>query len=81
MNNQMPYGFIPQMPPQNPNNQQCKCTMELRRVNDRIDNLERQLRRLERRVNTLENNNYPYPRPMPISNVPNNDQLSNNYMI
>ena len=55
--------------------------MELRRVNDRIDNLERQLRRLERRVNTLENNNYPYPRPMPIYNVPNNDQLSNNYMI
>ena len=82
MNNQMPYGFIPPMPPQNPNNQQCRCTMELKKINDRIDNIDRQIRRLERRISTLENNNYPYPspRPIPISNVGNNE-LSNNYMI
>lgn len=85
MNNQMPYGFMPSMPQQGqgPVNQSCNCSNELGRVGERLENLERQIRRLERRVNNLENaHNNAFIKPMPISNISNDDnQFSNNYMI
>ena len=59
MNNQMDpnlmnpaqFGF-PGMP-QRPN---CNCTQELRRLENRIFNLEREVNRLRTRVNRLEHN-------------------------
>lgn len=73
--------------PQQPQfgNQGCQCRDAIRRINERVDNLERQLRRLERRVNNLENsNNNIFARPMPASNTSSDDESysnSNNYMI
>ncbi len=59
MNNQMdpnylnpnPFGF-PGMP-QRPN---CNCSQELKRLENRIFNLEREMNRIRSRVNRLENN-------------------------
>lgn len=74
--------------PQQPqfNNQGCQCRDAIRRINERVDNLERQLRRLERRVSNLENsNNSIFSRPMPAAtNTSSDDESysnSNNYMI
>lgn len=54
MNNQMPYNF---MPPFNtyPNN-------ELQMIMDRIDNIEKNIKRIEKKLVYLENNyQMPYP--------------------
>lgn len=79
MNNQMPYGFMPQFGNQG-QGQNCHCNNQLRTINERIDSLERQVRRLERRVSNLENSAQPF-RPAPISNTLNDEQYQNNYMI
>ncbi len=54
MNNQLPYGY---MPPFFPNN-------DMQIIMDRIDNLERNIKKLEKKVSILENNiQMPYPNP------------------
>lgn len=82
MNNQMPYGFMP--PSQNqPSHQGCQCIVEMRNMNERVDTLERQVRRLERRLNNLENSNNMFSRPEPVANLQSttDNQFSNNYII
>ncbi len=69
MNNQLPYGF---MPPYNQNNQ-----YELRMLNERVDTLERKVKRLEKKVSILENNSYQVP--VPYGNK--EQDYPNNYMI
>ena len=54
MNNQIPYGY---MPPFFPNN-------DIGMIMDRLDNLERSIKKLEKKVTNLENN-YPMPYPNP----------------
>lgn len=84
MNNQMPYNF---MSGQFGNNS-CHCTNEIRILNERIDSLEKQIRRLERKINNLENSSM-FVKPVPLSNSfgANNqgnnieNQFPNNYMI
>jgi len=78
MNNQMPYNFMPPFGGGNPGNQPCHCRNEIRAINDRIDNLERQIRRLERRISNMDNNFF--SRTMP-NNPQNNEEYPNNYMI
>ena len=51
MNNQIPYGFMP--PFFNPNN-------DLKMVNERLDNLEKTVKKLEKKITILENSNI-YP--------------------
>lgn len=74
MNNQIPYGYMPQFQGQN-----CQCNNQMKNINERIETLERQIRKLERKVNTIENNMPPL-RPTPISNTLDG-QYSNNYML
>lgn len=57
MNNQIPYGFMPD-PFMNNN----------RMLEERIDRLEKQVKRLEKKVAMLENNNYPMPNFNSMSN-------------
>ena len=53
MNNQIPYGF---MPPFNFDKNETK------QINDKIDYLEKRIKKLEKKIELLENNNYkPYP--------------------
>lgn len=73
MNNQFPYGY---MPPFNNNS----YDREIKMLCDRIELLEKQVKRLDKRLTALENNNNYYPRPMPYSNSENN-YPNNNYMI
>ena len=76
MNNQVPYNFIP--PFGNQGNQQCHCRNEIRIINDRIDNLEKQIRRLDRRISNIDNNFFSRTT---SNNTKNNDEYPNNYMI
>ena len=71
MNDQNQYGFMPPM------NQGCACNKNNKIINERIDNLEKKVRLLERKVSMLETNNiYPnYPA------MPYNQDFSNNYRI
>ena len=75
MNNQFPYGYMPPF-----NNTNINYDREIKMLNDRIDLLEKQIKRLDKRLNSIENNNNYYPRPMPYSNNENN-YPNNNYMI
>ena len=69
MNNQMPYGYMPQMNWMN----------ELRMINERIDNLEKRVKKIEKKISMMETNNMPnnYPTQMPY----NTQEYPNNYMI
>ena len=58
MNNQMPYGFLP------PFNFEGN---EINQINKRLDYLENVIKRLEKKVEILEKNNY-----KPFPNIPNN---------
>lgn len=69
MNNQMPYGFMPQMN-MNQNN-------EIRILNERVETLEKKVRKLEKKVAMLDNN---YPMPYANNNF-NTQEYPNNYMI
>ena len=73
MNNQMPYGYMP------PFNNNYNYDRELKMMNDKIELLEKQIKKLDKRVTNLENNNNYYPRPMPYAN--NENYPNNNYMI
>lgn len=66
MNNQMPYGFMPQFNAGNHNE-----------INERLDSLEKKVRRLERRVTELERLSIT---PTPYANL-NSQEFQNNYMI
>lgn len=68
MNNQMPYGFMPQ--PQCNMGKNCE-------INERIDSLEKKIKMLEKRVMELERL---CMTPTPYSNF-NNQDYPNNYMI
>ncbi len=61
MNNQIPYGFMPPF-----NFEQS----EIRQLSDRINNLDKKIGRLEKRIEIIENNNSFRPFP----NFPNNMQ-------
>ncbi len=64
MNNQIPYGFIP------PFNNQTN-----RNIEERLDKIEKQIKKVDKRLTMLENNiNYP----MPYSNQ---RDFPNNYII
>ncbi|MBR4672639.1 MAG: hypothetical protein IKO78_05535 [Bacilli bacterium] len=68
MNNQMPYGFMPNfMPGMNDDR-------ELRMMNERIDRIEKQVKKLEKKISMLEGN---FPQPY----NPNFSGMSNNYSI
>lgn len=70
MNNQMPYGFMQQP--------QCNCNMGSHsEINERLDSLEKKVKRLEKRVMDLERLNMT---PTPYTNF-NNQDFPNNYMI
>ena len=62
MNNQMPFGFFP------PFNYEQN---EIKQINDRINNLERKVLKLEKKIEILENNK------TPNYNIPG---FPNNYM-
>ncbi len=63
MNNQMPYEFMP------PFNQGCNCNKDLKSINEKVDNLEKRIKILERKVSMLESfNSYPNYPPMPFNN-------------
>ncbi len=51
MNNQIPYDFMP------PFNQGCNCNRDLKAINEKIDNLERKIKFIERRLSMLESMN------------------------
>ena len=72
MNNQMPYGFMP-----NVNGVNVSQNNELRILNERVDMLEKRVRKLEKKISMLENNNYP----MPYNSNFNTQEYPNNYMI
>ena len=57
MNNQIPYGFIPQF-----NN---NSNVDLKSLIDRIETLERRVMKLEKKVNMLENTNAYPPQQFP----------------
>ncbi len=61
MNNQMPYGFMPNFGPMMNDNREIKM------LNDRIDKMEGQIKRLEKKVAMLEQ-----PLPMPYNGLQNN---------
>lgn len=67
MNNQMPYGFMPQF-----------NTGNHSEINERLDALEKKVRRLERRVSELERLSMT---PTPYNTNLNNQEFPNNYMI
>lgn len=83
MNNQMPY-FMPPFDNGgnnygcncNNNNNTCHCKKEIQMINERLTNLERAVKVLERK--TSPNNNI---KPMPISNLSNDTNYNGNYMI
>ena len=62
MNNQMPYGFYPNMynisdMPEmfNEEDRQCRCRGEIINLSRRITQLEKEQRRIEERIRRLEN--------------------------
>ena len=69
MNNQMPYGFVPQYN-MNQNN-------EIRVLTERVEVLEKKVAKLAKKVAKLDNNNN-YPTPY---NNFNTQEFPNNYMI
>lgn len=83
MNNQMPY-FMPPFDNGgnnyccncNNNNNTCHCKKEIQMINERLTNLERAVKVLERKISP--NNNI---KPMPISNLSNDTNYNGNYMI
>ena len=74
MNNQMPY-FMPPFD-NGGNNYGCNCNKEIQMINERLTNLERAVKVLERKISP--NNNI---KPMPISNLSNDTNYNGNYMI
>ena len=83
MNNQMPY-FMPPFDNGgnnygcncNNNDNTCHCKKEIQMINERLTNLERAVKVLERKISP--NNNI---KPMPISNLSNDTNYNGNYMI
>ncbi len=63
MNNQIPYGFMPPFFDQN---------NDLRMINERLDNLEKMVRKLDKKVSILENSNIYPPSIRPNRDYPNN---------
>jgi len=70
MNNQMPMGFMP-----NFNNQQSQN--EFLRLEEKVDNLQKRICKLEKKVESIENNSL---RPMPYNNY-NMPNFPTNYIM
>ena len=70
MNNQIPYNFMP------PFNQECNCNKDIKPLIERIDNIERKIKIMDRKISMLEQqNNFNN-----IGSIPYNQNFPNNYI-